>query len=374
MSVRILLKYSGDFRDLNSQDEHLVGPLSDRVPDFICDSTRWYDTALNIETVITHIVIFPLAIRESVRYLAQRVILMALYPAQSRIVKRFVGEYFSATAIDSFRQREATTLRDERYIFRHVSLMKNGVRFSGLLVGHQSTISNGNWVLQATGNMEFAEHSILDIAKEYSKAKFNTLIVNGPNVGRSEGHATTKSMAQAQEVGLQFIETALKAKNIAIAGRSLGGAAIGMMIMKHDFLEEKKYLVIRQMTFDRASNICARLAGTIFGQWIVPYASGLVKWCGLEMDSIAASQMLRDKGIKEVIIQATNRWPEETTPVKKEHFQTDGPIIAEASLGYGLCEEGVLEDKKFVYLKGADHMTSDAILDAREEISMHFSS
>lgn len=301
------------------------------------------------------------------RYILQRIVMLPLYPAQSRIVKFFFPDIAGTHALDLYRKEATDALNQEGYIVRHVALEKKGVRYSGLLIGHSSTINNGKWALQATGNLEPVEHSANDFALIYREMQFNTLVINGPAVGRSKGQATPESMGDAQEVGISFLETALKAKKIVIAGRSLGGAAVGQALLKHTFKEGVNYLVIRQMTFDRASNICAKTVGNIFSILEWPVAK-LVQGVGCEMDSVAASRKLQQLGIKEVIVQSSTRemGPDEVPTVND--FHTDGPIHAKASLGHTLVQEKVILNKVFRCLHRAGHMTHDAITAAKPEI------
>lgn len=300
------------------------------------------------------------------RYVAQRLIMIPLYPAQSRIVK-LVAPIIKTSALNEIRRESAPYCNKEQLIYRDVVLEKNGVRYSGLLIGHQDTIRNGQWVLQATGNMEPIEHSVGVFTNTYKKYGFNTLMINGPAVGKSQGQATPDSMGDAQEVGMTFIETALKAKKIVIAGRSLGGAAIGQGILKHTFKTDIKYLAVFQMTFDRASNICGKMVGQLSSS-LEGIVAKIVRWAVLEMDTVAASQKLQDLGIQSVIAQASNKVIPEGQLPTVDDFQTDGPILAHASLGYALIHEGITKHKVFLCLKDAGHMTHDAVTAAEKEI------
>ncbi|MCF7852736.1 MAG: hypothetical protein K9M07_05810 [Simkaniaceae bacterium] len=297
---------------------------------------------------------------KAVRYIVQRTIMFPLYPAQNSLF-RFIPA-FSTYRLNQRRIEVINRLSETDYIVREVCLQKNGIRYSGLLIGHKSTINNGKWALQATGNAEPIEHSALDFAEMYVEMKCNLLLINGPYVGKSEGMATPKTMGEAQEVGITFLESAIKAKKIIIAGRSLGGAAVGQAILQHEFKDDIKYLVVRQMTFDRASHIGAQHTAKLLPQETV---KNIIKWAGCEMDLVEASKLLSKKGIKEIIVQCTK---ESWSPEDKEDFMTDGPIIDKASLGYALMNEGVTENKIFKGLPRFGHMTPAAIVIAGDEI------
>lgn len=387
MTIRYLPIYDQYFPDQNSSDSQTLASwknfqskdadfkasLSDRNPDFSVTTTApgsWLDTAKRIVSfIVVNIFILPYGLYQLSRYIVQRVVMLPLFPAQSRIV-RFLASGLRRENLDNYRQEMAQRLTSEGFIVRDVSLEKNGVRYSGILIGHKDTINNGNWALQATGNAEPVDYSAEDFAHIYhtsnhinpNPSKYNLLLINGPSVGRSEGQATVETIGDAQEVGISFLETALKAKRVVIAGRSLGGAAIGQAILKHDFKPEVKYLVINQMTFSKASEICGK-----FVKKFERFVNWLVKWSSCEMDTIAASRKLSEKGIKEIIVQCSNKSVEGIPHL--EDFQTDGPIISDASLGYGLIKENLTKDKMFICLPWASHMTDRSIIAPQVEIA-----
>lgn len=311
----------------------------------------------------------------TIRYILQRIIMIPLYPIQSRIVKLFFSQC-REQRLNEVRRGVADHNSGE-WICRDVVLEKNGVRYSGFLIGHKDTINNGNWALQATGNAEPIEYGILKhphlvmseeyIAKIYHSLNYNVLMINGPAVGKNQGQSTPTRMGDAQQVGISFIETALKAKNIVIAGRSLGGAAIGQAILQHEFKKGVNYLAVSQMSFDRASNICGKIVGQISPrlEWIV---EKLVQLVGCEMDSVAAAKKLQKLGIVQVVIQASHREIPQGELPRPEDFQTDGPIQAKSSLGHALIEQKITEKKVFICLPHAGHMTNRAIAAAGEEI------
>lgn len=343
------------------------------------------------------------------RYILQRMIMIPLYPAQSRIVK-YLDPSFSTEKLNLFKKEELIEL-DENWISQDVILEKNGTRYHGVLTGCKDTIDNQKWVLQATGNAEPIEYSIVPIAEIYQKYGYNTLMINGPSVGNSQGEATPKSMGDAQQVGISFLETFIKAKNIVIAGRSLGGAAIGQAILQHDFKKDVNYLVISQMSFDKASNICGKTISEVSSllgfqvrrtilstiEMLLPrsnltgsvlrasytisantistlspclgwFVEKLTHFVGCEMDAVAAAKKLQELEIVQVVVQASNKEiPLETLP-RLEDFQTDGPIQAKASLGHALIEQRITKKKVFVCLLNAEHMTNEAIRVAGIEI------
>ncbi|MBA2368548.1 MAG: hypothetical protein H0V82_05950 [Candidatus Protochlamydia sp.] len=349
----------GGFRSPNLTS---LVPLSECAVDFsVKEIKRWQDTAKNIAFIILKIVIFPWGTYELVRYSAQRLIMAPLYPAQSRLIKAFTRQLSENTLNGDRLYLENLQTLHPNFIVRQVILEKNGVRYSGLLLGHASTIDNGQWALQAVGNFMAVEQVAKFCFEKYNECGYNTLLINGPSVGRSEGHATPDSMGEAQGIGISFIETALKGKKIVMAGLSLGGAAMGQAILKHEFKPGVRYLAVQQMTFDRVSNISAEVLGTC--KWLV---KKVIIWSGCEMDTVAASRKLQALQIPEVIVQAS-RLRVEGLPAP-ENFANDGIITQQGSLGYRLVEEGIVDRKVFRCLPYAGHMTLQSFTAAHAEI------
>ncbi|MEM7175572.1 MAG: hypothetical protein AAF443_06580 [Chlamydiota bacterium] len=271
------------------------------------------------------------------KYVVQRCIMIPLYLGQSRICQRFYPLLAPKTAaINGYHATQR--LQQAGFIVKHVVLERDGIRYSGLLIGHKTTITNGNWALQATGNacpielIYYRGQTAAEcVAHAYFNHAFNTLLINGPSVGRSQGHATPESMGQTQELGIQFLATALKAKSLILAGHSLGGAAIGLAINQHEFKPEITYMVIRQMTFDRASHVCSCFAATYISAKIEHFINWLVRWAGCEMDSVKASKKLKALGICEIIIRAS-----------EDPIISAQPSVYDAQLGETLKKEAVI--------------------------------
>ena len=306
------------------------------------------------------IVIFPWGLRDLTKYTLQRLIMMPLYPAQNRIVKYFSkGERgLNANSLKIFREKCFTSLRGEGFICEHLLLCgKQGNRYSAVLVRYENH-QNDLWILQAGGNTEPAEHMLHPGQGCFSGYRYalggrcNFLAVNGPGVGLSEGTATPETMGDAQEVALRFLEEKMEAKEILIAGRSLGGAIIGQMILKHKFRSGVHYTICRQMSMDRISNVCAKIVATEFPR-LEETVRKLVIWTGCELDSVEASKILMERKISEVIVQAGSI-QDPTGRIAESNFQDDGIIPAEASLGRALIVDKITRCKRFVYLPNSN--------------------
>lgn len=351
---------------LNSPDAHFEGSLSHLPVDYSLQTESWKDVAQRVALLMLKFVIVPWALYEGLRFVVQRLIFIGLYPAQSRL-SRFVATHFkkypfSTKQLDAARLHAAVNLKKQDYVVRHVRLEKNGVSYSGLLMGHRTTIDNGQWVLQAVGNFSFIEENAQDMARIYRDAGCNVLMINGPAVGRSEGRASPETMGDAQDVGLSFLETAIGAKEITLAGHSLGGAAIAQAVLKHTFQNDIQYRIVSQATFARASHICAEFAAEIFPR-LKAFVLKMVRWAGCEMDTVAASRKLSELGIAEIVIQASSRdAAEEEAPALDQFYREegftngDGVIPGNASLAYALVQEGVTQHKSWVRIAGLGHM------------------
>ncbi|HSX10132.1 MAG TPA: hypothetical protein VLF94_00225 [Chlamydiales bacterium] len=312
-------------------------------------------TARKVALLALKIILLPWGLYCGTRWLLQRLIMTKVFPIQSTILKFFIPE-LTTKALDAQRLKMAEELSKKGFVVRHVCFDHNGTKLSGMAVIHPDHALNGKWVLQACGNFQPIEHYTDVMVEHYHKQNFNVLFINGPGAGRSEGMATPETIGAAQELGISFLETAVKAKKIALAGYSLGGAAMGLAILKHKFKKpsEVEYGAMRIMSFDRVSTVCRhRYREVINIESIKHLIKPLVEWAGCEMDSVEASKKLQKLNIPEVIIQRTDDASE---------FDSDGVIPKEATLGLCLHQEGIVDKTKtFIRLPGVGHLDVDPI-------------
>jgi hypothetical protein len=166
---------------------------------------------------------------------------------------------------------------------------------------------------------------------------FNTILIDNPGVGNSQGTSTPATMGEVQELALTFLETQMKARRIAIIGRSLGGAAIGQAILQHNFKPGIQYLVIQQMTFGSLSHIAKKMVKAI-APCLKGLVAPLIRWTELEMDNVAASIKLAACNIPECIINCRD-------PLT-DGYAHDGVIPGKATLGARLDKMGVSQSLK----------------------------
>lgn len=300
------------------------------------------------------------------RYIASRLAMIGIYPAQSKIVRNgprivhYIASRFNIsfmrTALDldtlvsiasELMPKMISTNNVSRDILiRHVVLENKGVKYHGVLYGGRDTLLNKQWVCYSLGNGMVADRVVQQIGRNYSSAGFNTLVMDGPGVGRSEGHAVPETMGDAVEVGLQYLEKELQAERIALIGFSLGGAMLGQAIKGHAFQDATEYKVAQENTFSRTSDFAALFFGKTLGKWIVGQL-------GLEMDSVQASQQLSSKGIQEYVIGHSISSKDYNNPLDNgepgwENDPTgDGVIPGRVALGKVLKKENITENKVF---------------------------
>lgn len=312
------------------------------------------------------------------RYIASRLAMIGIYPAQSKIVRtgleavHLIASRLAAMGSISSVQREILnnaievtsdlmpkmipekpTIGD--ILIRHVVLENKGIKYHGVLYSLPNTLLNKQWVCYSLGNAMVADRCILGIGRFYSSAGFNTLVMDGPGVGRSEGHAVPETMGDAVEVGLQYLEKELHAQRIALVGFSLGGAMLGQAIKSHTFQDSTGYKVAQENTFSRTSDFAALFFGKTFGKWIVGQL-------GLEMDSVEASQQLSSKGIQEYVIghsissEDYSNLLDNGEPGWENDPTGDGVIPGPVALGKVLKRERITDNKVFKGKVNANHL------------------
>jgi len=250
-----------------------------------------------------------------------------------------------------FEEKRKEFLEKEGYEVKGVALERDGISYQGFLVTKNgSALNQDRWAIQAVGVTGYAQKRIFSMGKAYGERGFNLLIVNPPGVGKSEGKTTGKTLGQAQETGVRFLEH-IGAKKIILAGFSMGGGMMGSAIMQHRFRDDIAYLGLFQMTFSTLSKAAAGLIhGGIKGfSRMIPlgpipsYLGGAivglgVRSLGMEMDSVSAVQKLTESNIPVIVVQKSTQrsgW----TQFKDVEFASDWIISKKASLGSGLQKD-----------------------------------
>ena len=196
--------------------------------------------------------------------------------------------------------------------------------------------------------------------------------MDGPAVGGSSGFPTTYGMGAAQEVGLQFLENAMKAKKILLYGTSLGGGAQSEGILTHDFKKDVQYMVWSDRTFDTLSHTAS--------QMVTPIAEPLFWLLGISLNGVAAGQRLKELNIKHIITQNSldskdNILPHENLKKYNEkgsndvlqkdfitEYGSDGVIPNPSSLYVGLRKAGINDQNRIKFF-GNSHVRHNGSLD-----------
>ncbi len=279
-----------------------------------------------------------------------RFLVTVLYPTQNSITKRL----WQTDNLDLQRSQLSTSLLAKGYIVKHIKLSHKNVNYSGLLIAHSQTFQNGKWVLQATGITNPIEKHLceIDYVEKYHSIGYNLVMMNGPGVGRSEGTADGKTVGDPQEAGLEFLESAVKAKHIVFAGFSRGGPEMAQATLAHQFNPKvHHYLGIKQMSYDKLSNVIQHFTTTPGLSALTRMAGSLVSKSDCDGDCLRAAKKLSELNIQEVIIQSGT---------DSENFLDDPLIPKKAALAPRMQEEGITDGKRFIAVCGKAGIRSPA--------------
>lgn len=248
-------------------------------------------------------------------------------------------------SLEKERKEQYRGLKNSGYIVKRITFQKSGVSYDAFVIGQKGDIHNKKWCINAFGNAMVGEKFLMATAERNSERGLNTLIVNGPSVGRSGGYPSAYQMGSAVEAGMQFLEKRVKAKKIVLNGLSLGGGACGKAVLQHDFsYADKKnisYMVISQVSFDRLSNAA--------GKMVFSPVKFLLKGLGCELDGVKAAKRLRERNITHVVIQKGS-YNEGQSLQDIDFSGDDGVIPGEASLAKGMIDAGIDDIKRVKYL------------------------
>lgn len=253
-------------------------------------------------------------------------------------------------------------LGEKGYEIEEVTLQRDRVSYQGFLVRKKDGSQQERWAIQALGISGYAQKSLLSMGEAYGEVGFNLLIVNPPGVGKSQGRTTGKTLGQAQETGLRFLEHR-GAKKIILAGFSLGGGMMGSAVVQHQFRKEVQYLGLFQMTFSSLSKTAASIIrGGVkgfsklvplgpFPSYCLGAVAGLgVRSLGMEMDSVAAVRRLVDHRIPVILVQKSSKKEAGWKDFDDMEFASDGIVFEKVCLGKGVQEAGMKKtDQIFAY-------------------------
>lgn len=221
---------------------------------------------------------------------------------------------------------------EKRLVNKRITIEVDGCMVDAMIVGKDSTLTNGRWMLASNGNAQFYEESLLreDFTEILSELKGNAIIFNYPGVGASSGSPNRYAMAKTYRAILNFLEdekNGIGAKEIIGYGHSIGGGVQGDALRDHVLKKDVKYVFVKSRTF---SNLSKEASSIIFRP-----IGFLVKLLGWNMDSVESSKKLQ---APEIILQtaAVDTWKEIEDSSK---IISDGVITKEASLAKALLDD-----------------------------------
>lgn len=349
--------------NFSSKSEDMLKPISERPVDWSLKTPSETTKRKVVKVVIQlfKFVIFPIAVYELTKYILQRIAMSVLLPDQSKILKLFKRIRQSSSRIPSsdsvinlevYRQRSHDSLTANRYLSKRIIFEKDGKRFDGFLVGHQNNIRNRQWALHINEGQPL-EHRLIPSDKEYislpmfySMTQFNVLMINPSSIGHSEhqGPLTFKKMAEAQELGLRFIEEVIDADKIMITGRNIiGGGVMSELIKRHEFNRDRHYIALFDRTFDRLSHLASKITG-------LAILEKILQWIGLEINVTNACKKILSLGHTAIVLQTSVKM-DKGPFLKEETIATDGIIPKEDSLAYRLAKSTDIDRSK-LYVEG----------------------
>jgi hypothetical protein len=229
--------------------------------------------------------------------------------------------------------------KDSQWKAKRVSIEVNGKIVDALMMGREETLKNGRWVLYGVGNGHTYEEAMNSYLEDLTgEIDANIIFFNYPGVGASEGHATKKSMADANRGVLKFLEDEVKAKEIILYGFSIGGGVQAEALDGYDFREDVKYVSVKEKTFESLSSVVTAILPTL-GRFV---AKPLLKLFDWDFQTAKGSRALP---IPEVVIQSATEIDMSKNP---DAIFDDGVIKKSASLAKRLIDDGVTSNKHFI--------------------------
>ncbi|MBA3722224.1 MAG: hypothetical protein H0W88_07475 [Parachlamydiaceae bacterium] len=232
---------------------------------------------------------------------------------------------------------------DSEWKYKRLTIEVNGCKIDAAIVGKETTLKNGRWLLASNGNAEIYEINLFQNAnfkKFLNKINSNAIVFNYPSVVASTGSTNRKSMAKAYLAILSFLEDqkGIGAKEIIGYGHSIGGGVQGDALKDHDFKKDIKYVFVKSRTFSDLSSIVSCLMNRIVGI--------LVKILGWNISCLEASKKLE---VPEIILQTAKvQDAEELTD--SSNIIDDGIITAKSSLAKVLLDNDKYHKKNKIFI------------------------
>lgn len=268
---------------------------------------------MRVFKLILAIIIFPIGIYLFIHCLVGKLVVRS----SSSAMRDFAGKVRSGVSLQ------------EEWKYKRIAIKVDGYVVDAMIMGRESTLGNGRWILASNGNFECYEQKLLSCSnfrRIVSLLNANALLFNYPGVGASSGMPNRWAMRNTYIAMLEFLRK-IGATEVIGYGQSLGGAVQGDALKEYQLDKRISYVFVKNRTFSDLST----LVSLIFNRFI----GFLVKILGWNIDSVHSSSSLK---AHEIIMA--------TTDYKGEIAESDGVIPREASLATAL-----LKNKRFPYRK-----------------------
>jgi hypothetical protein len=243
-------------------------------------------------------------------------------------------------------------LKDANWKYKRFSIEVDGEKIDAMILGRESTLHNGRWMLVANGNGGLYERAIAhgkELKPILSEIHANGIVFNYPGVGASSGLPNCKTMEKAYRAMLRFLEDAQKgigAKEIIGWSYSIGGGVQGQALESHALQEGIKYAFVKNRTFSDLSSAASGVMGET--SCLGRVAKVATKAFGWNLNSVVSSKRLK---VPEIIIQTADV-QKNTVLHDSSKIINDGIITAEASLAKRLLDDAIRgQNKKFIGVK-----------------------
>lgn len=243
---------------------------------------------IRIAKQILSIIIFPIGIYKLLHALVgKEYILPASNPSLMGISKDYTEHLRSHTSLES------------EWKYKRITVEVDGYKIDAVIMGKESTLNNGRWMLASNGNGAFYEQELAakdcDVKALLGGINGNAIVFNYPGVGASSGLPNRQAMTNAYRAMLTLLEdqkNGIGAKEIIGYGHSIGGGVQGDALKTHKLKEDVRYVFVKSRTFSDLSTIASALT-------IKPLGF-LVKILGWNMGSVESSKKLQ---VPEIIMQ-----------------------------------------------------------------------
>ena len=280
---------------------------------------------------ILSVIFFPVIAHQLLHGLAGKKIVPASSPGLMGLSKNHANESRSEILIDG------------EWKYKRITVEVDGYKIDAVIVGKESTLNNGRWVLASNGNGEFYEDMLRrrDFKQILSEVRGNAIVFNYPGVGASSGLPNRQAMAKAYRAMLAFLEdrqNGVGAHEIIGYGHSIGGGVQGDALKTHELKKDVKYIFIKSRTFSNLSTEVSKIISRPLGF--------MIKLFGWNIDSTESSKKLQ---APEIIMQTADVLDYEELQDSSKIID-DGVIPAGASLAKALLEDKDCSKKDKVFI------------------------